>query len=384
MRGKSIALLMLALGCGLVAAIGITQVLAKRDVGTSKDSVAMQPVVVASRDIAMGQAINAGDVKVESWPQGKAPQGTLTKAEEATGHIARGMIIAGEAIVDKKLRANDFYSGGIPMGYRVVSVKVDSVSSSSGLILPGDRVDVIVFFTKNPCQGILETKTQTVLQDIRVFAVNADVESDKEKEKGGKGAIEANTISLLVTPKQAAKLTLASELGRLRLAMRSPIDNLRAEQTSATPIELSEAGIGNRKKEEPVCSKTNPPEKGSILDILEDMKAKGNNKTAVATAPELPNTWIIRYIQPDNVNEIVLEEDRKAPKTFAGGKWRVSDVGTVTSTVGSEKKGKPSVPAPNPVAAPLPLPPAPPAEPKSNSNPEPKEPPAPTDTPIVS
>jgi pilus assembly protein CpaB len=379
MRGKSIALLMLALGCGLVAAIGITQVLAKRNTEPS-NGVSMQPVLVAVRDIPMGRTIEPADVKVESWPQGKAPPGTLTKVEDAAGHLARGMIIAGEAIVDKKLRTNDFYSGRIPKGYRVVSVKVDNVSSSSGLILPGDRVDVLVFITKNPSQDIHETKTQTILQDIRVFAVNADVESDKDKDKN-KGAIEANTISLLVTPKQAAKLTLASEMGRVRLVMRPQDDDARAENTSANPSELFDRPkMTNRRDEERAGHKTAETGRGSALDLLNDLKSRAS-KNPQPAARERPNTWTVRLIQPDSINEIVLEEDKKASKSFEGGKWRVSDTTTVATNVVNEKKEKPS--APIPAVAPPPLPPAPPAATQPDHAGEPKDAPSDVNPPLA-
>ena len=86
-------------------------------------------------------------------------------------------------------------SAVIPNGYRVVSVQVDSVSGST-LILPGDRVDVLVYLVGNAQHGIPETSTRTVLQDIKVFAVNDVVDMDKDKEK----SISSKTISLLATP----------------------------------------------------------------------------------------------------------------------------------------------------------------------------------------
>ena len=70
----------------------------------------------------------------------------------------------------------------IPKGYRVVPVKVDLVSGGSSLILPGDRVDVMVHLVRDPCREIQETVTRTILQDIKVFAVNDVVDLEKEKD----------------------------------------------------------------------------------------------------------------------------------------------------------------------------------------------------------
>jgi pilus assembly protein CpaB len=372
MRGKSIALLMLALGCGLVAAIGITQVLGKRDPDTSNSSRGMQTVLVASRDISMGSVIDPGDVKSESWPKEKIPDGSLSKLEDAEGRRVRGLIVAGEPIVDKKLRTKGFSdssaSWGIPKGYRVVSVKVDSVSSGSGLILPGDRVDILVSLERNPARDITDTGTVTILQDIRVFAVNNDVETDKEAEKDGKNkGVSVQTISLLVTPQQANKVTLASEMGRIRLVMRPREDDARAENTTANPMDLfGPSLIANRKKEQAPDANASAAGKNSFLDFLNQMKSPGGAKPApaIASAPkELPpNTWIVRILQPDGVNELTLEEDRN-PGSTKGGTWRMSNSGSViAANGGGDKKNRPSAPKGDTTPAALPVPPGPPSD----------------------
>ena len=124
----------------------------------------------------------------------------------------------------------------IPKGYRVVPVKVDLVSGGSSLILPGDRVDVMVYLVRDMNRDIPETVTRTILQDIKVFAVN-DV-LDLEKEKDGSKSIVAKTISLLVTPEQAAEVTLATQLGIVNLVMRSPEDDQQSPNSQAKPSEL--------------------------------------------------------------------------------------------------------------------------------------------------
>ena len=110
----------------------------------------------------------------------------------------------------------------IPKGYRVVSIRVDAISGGGNLLLPGDRVDLLVHMGRNESNGIVETTTRTFLQDIRVFAVN-DV---MNLEAGGDTkSIQARTVSLLVTPEQAEILTMACELGSIKLVMRSPEDS---------------------------------------------------------------------------------------------------------------------------------------------------------------
>ena len=211
----------------------------------------------------------------------------------------------------------------------MVSVQVDSVSGS-GLILPGDRVDVLVYLVNNSQNAISETSTRTVLQDIKVFAVNDVVELDKD---GKDKTISAKTISLLVTPPQAAKVTLACEMGKIRLVMRGPEDNAHAEDASAKPEELlGHSAFSDRNKEGTEPNKTEA--KSNFLDLLNQIKIKA----PVKQTPEPPATisWTMRILQPNGINDVVLESD-KAPAAGSAGSehWRVSS-SDVTSFGGSK------------------------------------------------
>ena len=147
MRSKSIVLVVLALGCGLVAAIGVSQVLDARNKGPA-DQAETQPVFVAMTDIAANEELTAQNIKLEEWPKNHLPPGALTKLEDVEGKRCRMRMYAGEPILSSKLvGAADAVGAAkdIPAGYRVEHVNVDSVTGSSNLILPGDRVDVLLF-----------------------------------------------------------------------------------------------------------------------------------------------------------------------------------------------------------------------------------------------
>jgi pilus assembly protein CpaB len=326
MRAKSVALLMLALGCGLVASIGITQVLANRNVEPSNRTGDTVPIYVALKDISLGDALSAELVKQEPWPKDKI-QGAITKIEDIEGRRTRQKLFAGEPIMENKLLGKGASAQGassvIPKGYRVVAVKVDSVSGS-GLILPGDRVDVLVYLVGNSQKDILETSTRTVLQDIKVFAVNDVIDMEDEKDPKGR-SVSAKTISLLVTPAQAAKVTLASEMGKIRLVMRSPEDNTHYDDASAKPEELfGRSAFANRTKE---ASGNKPDDnKAGILEFLTQMKAKAPVKQTQETRPAV--TWLMRILQPEGVNDIVLESDNTAgPGNADSGLWKISSSG---------------------------------------------------------
>jgi len=362
------ALLMLALGCGLVASIGITQVMAKRNSEPSGPAGETLPILIALNDISLGEPLTAAMLKQEPWPKDRIPPGALSNIEEVEGRRIRQKVFAGEPILENKLLGKGASMQGassvIPKGYRVVSVQVDSVSGS-GLILPGDRVDVLVYLVGNSQHEIPETSTRTVLQDVKVFAVNDVVDMEKDKNSKDR-CITAKTISLLATPAQAAKVTLASEMGKIRLVMRGPEDNAHAEDATAKPEELLGHSAYSDRKKESGDEKTAGDKKG-FLDLMNQMKAKTASQPTPVTQP--PISWTMRILQPNGINDVVLETDN----TPAAGNpplehWRVSSSGITSIGGGNSVPNQAAAPrkaesTPPPAAMPSQTPPSmPPAD----------------------
>lgn len=238
MRSKSILLFSLALGCGLIAAVGINQVLAKRRTDTAQTPQESVSIFVAMKEISMGDPLSLQTVKLEQWPKDKIPLGSITELEHLEGRRTRARFFPGEPILEAKLFAKGENAEGasplIPAGHRVVPIKVDSTTGISGLVLPGDRVDVIVHVPENRSKGIMKSFTITFLKNIKVFAADDIFEREKEGDK----AMTAKTISLLVTPQQAEMLTMADETGEIRLAMRNAKDESESETEGVTMEQL--------------------------------------------------------------------------------------------------------------------------------------------------
>ncbi len=372
MRPKSLALLLLALGCGLVASIGITEVIAKRNaepVGAVGDT---QAIFVAMTDIALGELLTAQVLKVEQWPKDKVPAGAVSKIENAEGRRARTKLYAGEPILETKLLGKGASEQGatalIPKGYRVVPVKVDLVSGGSSLILPGDRVDVMIHMVRDPSRDIPETVTRTILQDIKVFAVNDVVDLEKEKDPNNK-SIDAKTISLLVTPEQAAKLMLASQMGTINLVMRSSEDDVQVANVQAKPSELfGGAPKSTRDKESLMAgADQSPAEKTKgILDLLNAMKTKPAKDST--DEPKTSQIWTMRLLKPGEVSEVQFETDATAPSDSPTGAWKTT---LASGAGGNASKGAARAVAPTPDE---PVPPTTvPDEPKPDKPPK-KEP----------
>lgn len=309
MRSKSIILLVLALGCGLVASIGISQYMEARHKATDQGE--RQPVFVAMTDINANEEMTAQNIKLEEWPKNIIPAGALTKLEEVEHKRCRMKLYAGEPILSSKLLgASDAIGAAkdIPTGYRVVHVKVDASTGSSNLILPGDRVDVIVF--RQPNNNLNATAAKIVLQDIKVFAVDTQTENQFAATKNEQTEpISAKTIAVLVTPEQAVILHAATEMGgSVRLVLRNPDDNKHVVSQGATigdifgPDHLSNRDAEKNRPEQP----EEKQEKTSLTDWLN--KQKGS----APAAPPAPSKRMI-VLLGSQMTEVEIPGDGELP-----------------------------------------------------------------------
>ncbi|MGO8688462.1 MAG: Flp pilus assembly protein CpaB [Thermoguttaceae bacterium] len=344
MRVKSIVLLVLALGCGAVASVGIIQVVAKRGAEVAPAQGEDQAIFVASKDVPQGDPLNGQCLKLVQWPKDKVPAGALGRLEDIEGRRTRTKLFAEEPILDSKLAVKGANAPGadilIPKGYRVVSIRVDAVSGGGNLLLPGCRVDILVHMAKNPGGGIPETTTRTILQDIKVFAVNEIV----NLENGGPEtkSIQVRTVSLLVTPAQAELVMLATELGSIKLVMRSPEEETQTQTDGALPHQLlGIAGKSQRDKEESGedAGLGNLKDKGKEFnDFLSSLRKKDDVKVP---APEPPpeEIWSMRILNGAEMNDVIMREAANSALADASW-WSVSGVKSTPGKKGQAAESK--------------------------------------------
>jgi pilus assembly protein CpaB len=99
-----------------------------------------------------------------------------------------------------------------------MSVRVNEVIGVAGYVLPGTRVDVVA--TQNPSNRAEDMTSKVVLSNVEVLTAGTRMEHDT---KDGK-PMQVTVVTLLVTPDQAERLTLASTEGKIQLALRNPLD----------------------------------------------------------------------------------------------------------------------------------------------------------------
>jgi len=313
MRPKSIVLLVLALGCGLVASIGINQVMAKRPAPESA-GVETTPIYVALTDVAMGDPLTLQAIKLEEWPKDKVQPGALGKIEDVEGRRCRVKIFAGEPILEPKLLAKGETQTNatdlIPKGYRVVAVQVNPVSSASGLIQPGDRVDLLVHVKENTNRGIPADITRTFMQNVKVFSID-----DKfTRQDEGESSIAVKTILLLVTPEQCELVMFATKLGELQLVMRSARDDENVDTPGAGTKELLAGNSSQVKPASPL-----PTNSSQLMNLLNDAKPEPEPLTPIPVTLPPRKVHVMVVLRGQSAEEVVFTEEGGLPQTQDGG-----------------------------------------------------------------
>ena len=217
-----------------LAAGGVAAYLARgTDSGPASAPVAhmdTMDVLVARRDIGLGQEVVADDMEWQTWPASSASSSFIRRSDRAdavnqlTGSIVRSPMLTGEPIRETKLvkgNGSGFMAAILPGGMRAISTEISPETGAGGFILPNDRVDVLLSRRlKNPDgAGADIINSSVILNDVRVLAIDQTVE-----EKNGQKVVVGKTATLELKPRQAEALAQARQSGTLSLALRSLVD----------------------------------------------------------------------------------------------------------------------------------------------------------------
>lgn len=190
-------------------------------------------VLVAKKDLLVGERITTESIGWQDWPetgaanvaffvQAKAPDSI--KAFE--NGIVRQEMVAGEPVTAKKIVAVNAETSSmaalVTPGMRATAVVITPDSSVAGFVLPNDRVD-IVLTRELQIQANGQTRSQTVsatiLENVRVLAIDQSVAQVKDQK-----AMAGSTATVELTANDAEKLRLADKLGDISLMLRGYAD----------------------------------------------------------------------------------------------------------------------------------------------------------------
>ena len=186
-------------------------------------------IIVASQDIPARVVITAAMLRHAQRRAAEVEPDAVADPAKAIGTYSLISIPTGSTITSSKVgRPQDVaLSVVLKPGMRAISIAVDRVKDVAGLIKPGDRVDVIAV----PGRAGTETPAaKTILRGALVLALGTQLESSAPPSAAD--AQNAATVTLGVTPAQAALVASADLNSTLRLSLRSP-----QESANSLPVE---------------------------------------------------------------------------------------------------------------------------------------------------
>lgn len=320
MRAKPVVLLIVALGCGMVAAVAASKAVLNQGPDQAEATV---EIFVAVKDLEHLQRMSAENVRLDRWPKSRLPEGALVKLEQLEDKFTNQVIFAGEPILDRKLvDSRESFSTGIPPGFRIFNI---AGGSSVVYIKPGDHVDILGTFQLGGRNAVAESAT--VMRNVKVHGINGVTIRDSDENNAAKNT----TFQLLVKESQLETLTLANKLGELQLNLRpfgEEENEGRPDNGDAFMNWISE----NEKPEPPavLTSITSP-----LIEAPEEPTAK--HEMAVIT----PN-GVVRW-QWNDMNSLPtqVEEKSQTNKQSLGANSNSDNRGAASSNVSSGYGGYP-------------------------------------------
>jgi pilus assembly protein CpaB len=234
-------------------------------------------IVVAASPLQLGTRVDSGNLRLINWPANEPIAGMFTRIEDCANRALITPVAANEPILDSKLASKESGAGlpaVIPEGMRALSVAVNDVVGVAGFVTPGTMVDVLVTGkSSTSSNGSEQSVTRMILENVRVLAAGQKIEQDRE----GKPQT-VPVITLLVSPEDAAKLTMGSTEGKIQLALRNTIDSKKVEPPSVLEAALFSGGAPV-KHAAPVIKASGPPPPPSpyVIEVITGNKRENKS-----------------------------------------------------------------------------------------------------------
>ena len=208
---------------------------------------------VAAHPLPRGTLARDEDFTVRSGPSGSAPAGAILDTPDAKiglrGSLVRNFLDTGSLVTSDDIlrpRERGFLASVLAPDSRAISINVDAASGVSGLIWPGDYVDVVL---TEEATTASEQKTaqqhgalsETVAQNVRIVAIDQEIVQGGPANNATAGRV-AHTVSLQLAPDQVKKVTVAGQRGKLTLAVRSAVGRQDAGDTDTTVVVYARNG----------------------------------------------------------------------------------------------------------------------------------------------
>ena len=242
---------------------------------TAVKAVSAQHIVVAAIPLQVGTRVDANNLRLIPWPSDEPVSGMFTRIQDCANRAVITPVAENEPILESKLAATQSGAGlpaTIPEGMRALSVAVNEVVGVAGFVIPGTMVDVLVTGSiAGTSRGSDANITRTILENVKVLAAGQKIEQDRE----GKPQT-VPVITLLVTPDDAARLTMASTEGKIQLALRNTVDTKLTAPAAVLQASLFAGGAQVPKRSTGV-KYVPPPSSPYIVEVITGNKRENKS-----------------------------------------------------------------------------------------------------------
>ncbi|MEM7478613.1 MAG: Flp pilus assembly protein CpaB [Planctomycetota bacterium] len=341
MKAKTLILLFVALGCGMIAAVAVSK--AVMDNGSGKPTEPMAEIFVAVTQLDHNARVTANNVKVEKWPKARLPEGAIFALEQIEDKFAKQVIFPGEPILEKKINdSRGGFSTTIPEGHRVFDI-----SCNSSYIKPGDYVDILGTFSNG---RNAPPESRTVMQHVKVHGINGQTTRENDGDDNGKAPAKG-TFNLMVKESELEALKLADKMGELTLHLRPFTEDHKEESIDRDFLDwINSETVEEENSDEPAMfTAFNVPSEQSQEPELEPVK-----HTMVIVSPNGVQEY--EWTDADEIPTAVTSssEDLLANTSSAASSNVYSGYGDYPPTypVGMSPNAPPVAPAGDPAAIP--------------------------------
>lgn len=183
---------------------------------------AEKQVLVAVKLMPRGTIVEAAHVAWKHWPDNAIDETMINGAPgdetKIFGKVARTDIAAGQPVPSAGLVGpgeRGFLAAALQPGMRAITISISDTSGVAGFVFPGDRVDLVLTHQVDQGDRGQIRVSETVLQNVRVLAIDQDVNDREDQPKVGR------TVTLEVTPKLVEKIAVMQLIGSVSLSLRS-------------------------------------------------------------------------------------------------------------------------------------------------------------------
>lgn len=185
-------------------------------------------LLVAGRAVRAGSLLKPEEITAREFNEDNLPPGvsidSLANRHALVGAMVRRALGAGEPLMAADVMRpgeHGFLASVLAPGLRAVTIGVDAVTGTAGLIWPGDRVDVIMTQTIDDATLPIGRRVaaETIQRNARVIAI--DQQLVQGALPGGAEGSTARTVTIEVTGQQVQEVLVAARIGRLSLSVRA-------------------------------------------------------------------------------------------------------------------------------------------------------------------